>query len=88
MTISPLKPLYWQNCKTQINVCGFLQLLSSCQLLSATFYFKLIMRKGFYCYIWLAAGILQMRQTGLRHMLSSLSKILVTYGAVMSPSFK
>lgn len=88
VTISPLKPLYWHNCKTKINVHGSPHLSSSCRLLSATLYFKLIMRKGFYCCIWLAAGILQMRQTGPRQMLSSLSKNLVTYGAVMSPSFK
>lgn len=53
------------------------------------FYFQLITRKSFYFHILLAAGILQMREAGLRCIyLIPQQKIPATYGAVMTPSFR
>lgn len=69
-TISPLKPLYWHTCKTKIN-CSLLPTplmpASVCNF-SLFFFlnFQLITRKSFYFHILLAAGILQMREAGLR----------------------
>lgn len=92
-TISPLKPLYWHTCKTKIN-CSLLPTLlmpaSVCNfLLLFLFTFSSLGENHFIFHTLLAAGILQMREAGLRCSYPiPQQKSLQTYGAVTTLSFR